>query len=273
MDQIDILSLFSLKGRVALVTGAAEGIGKAIARGMACFGADIVVSDINDNGLTQTVQEISAMGRRVEAIHCDNSQPEQIYKMFKQVDRNFNRLDILVNNVGIIIRKHPEELTIEDWERVLRINLTGTFLCAQEAGRRMIIRGQGGSIINISSIASISALGRGNLAYSVSKSAINQLTRELAVEWAKYKIRVNALLPAQIRTGYLQQMFADPSVAGRDLLNRLLTGIPLDRLGEVEDLIGPAIFLASDASSYITGALLPVDGGNLAFNAGGSKDW
>jgi NAD(P)-dependent dehydrogenase (short-subunit alcohol dehydrogenase family) len=231
------------------------------------------------------------------------SQPDQITALFQQVDQVFGRLDILVNNVGIIVRERPENLSLESWERVLRVNLTGAFLCAQEAGRRMIARGTeppgteppgteppgtepsgtepsgteppgtGGSIINISSISGWSALGRGNLAYSVSKSAINQLTRELAVEWAKHKIRVNALMPAQVRTAYLQRMFADPNFDGQGLLQRLLTGIPLNRLGEVEDLVGPAVFLASDASAFITGALLPVDGGNLALNAGGSKDW
>ena len=273
MKRANAFELFDLSGRVALVTGAAEGLGKAIALGLARFGADIAVTDINQTGLTLALEEARSQGVRAEAFTCDNSQPEQIHTMFHWLDETFNRLDILVNNVGIIARQRPVDLSLEDWERVLRINLTGTFLCAQEAGKRMIARGQGGSIINISSIAGWSALGRGNLVYSVTKSAINQLTRELAVEWAQHNIRVNALLPAQIRTTYLQRMFDDPNFDGPGLKQRLLAGIPLDRLGEAEDLVGPVVFLASEASAFITGAMLPVDGGNLAFNAGGSKSW
>lgn len=271
--QIDIDQLFSLKGRGALVTGAAEGLGKTIALGLASFGANIVITDVNEEGLKSVAEEARRLGVRAEAFRCDNSQPDQIHSLFKQLDETSNQLDILVNNVGIIARQHPVDLTLEDWERVVRINLTGTFLCTQAAGKHMIARGKGGSIINISSIAGWTALGRGNLVYSVTKSAINQLTRELAVEWAQYKIRVNALLPAQVRTSYLQRMFDNPNLDGEGLRQQLLRGIPLNRLGEAQDLVGPVVFLASDASAFITGVMLPVDGGNLALNAGGSKTW
>jgi NAD(P)-dependent dehydrogenase (short-subunit alcohol dehydrogenase family) len=188
--------------------------------------------------------------------------------MFAELDRRFGCIDILVNNVGLIARAHPEEVALADWERVLKINLTGTFLCSQEAGRRMIARGQGGSIINVSSISGISALGRGNVVYSTTKGAINQLTRELAVEWANHGIRVNAILPAQMRTAWVERMTTGPDADA--LMQKILGGIPLGRLGEPEDMVGPVIFLASKAGSFITGALLPVDGGNLALNAGGS---
>jgi len=273
MDLSNAFRLFDLSGRVALVTGAADGLGKAMAVGLASFGADIAVSDINATGLQPVIEAGRAMGVRAEAFLCDNSQPDQIHAMFHQLDEVFGHIDILVNNVGVIARQHPVDLSLEDWQRVLQINQTGTFLCTQEAGKRMIARRQGGSIINISSIASWTALGRGNLVYSVTKSAINQLTRELAVEWAKDNIRVNAILPAQIRTSYLQRMFDDPNIDKDALLQQLLAGIPLNRLGEAEDIVGPVVFLASGASAFITGALLAVDGGNLAFNAGGSKDW
>jgi NAD(P)-dependent dehydrogenase (short-subunit alcohol dehydrogenase family) len=148
--------------------------------------------------------------------------------------------------------------------------MTGTFLCTQEAGRRMIAQGQGGSIINTGSIAGVSALGRGNFVYSATKGAILQLTRELAIEWARHNIRVNAILPAQMRTpGFEQWLRNDP----RFKVEQFLVGIPLNRLGEVQDIIGPAVFLASNASSFVTGSLLPVDGGNLALNAGGNPVW
>jgi NAD(P)-dependent dehydrogenase (short-subunit alcohol dehydrogenase family) len=273
LDRANAFRLFDLSGRLALVTGAAEGLGKAIALGLASFGANIVVTDINQTGLTSVVEEARSHGGSAEALICDHSQPEEIRAMFRLLDQASKRVDILVNNVGVIVRQHPIDLTLDDWERVLRINLTGTFLCAQEAGKRMIADGKGGSIINISSIAGCTALGRGNLAYSVTKSAINQLTRELAVEWAQHNIRVNAVLPAQIRTAYLQRMFEDPNIDGAGLKQRLLAGIPLNRLGEADDVVGAVIFLASDASTFVTGAMLPVDGGNLAFNAGGSKNW
>jgi NAD(P)-dependent dehydrogenase (short-subunit alcohol dehydrogenase family) len=265
--------LFDLTGRVAVVTGAASGIGKATAVGLARFGADIAAADIDDGGLRETIEQVRSLGRRGLPVHCDTGHPDEIEAFFGEIDSTFGQVDILVNNVGIIVRKHPELLSLDDWNRVIQINLTGSFLCAQEAGRRMIEQGTGGCIINISSIAGCSALGRGNLAYSTTKGALNQLTRELAVEWAKYGIRVNAILPAQIRTSYLQQLINDPNFDSDSLIQRFLVGIPLDRLGEPEDLIGPIVFLASDAAAFVTGALIPVDGGNLALNAGGSKTW
>ena len=155
---------------------------------------------------------------------------------------------------------------------MLATGVTASFLCAQEAGRRMIAAGRGGSIVNISSIAGATALGRGNLSHSVNKGAVHQLTRELAVEWAKHGIRVNAILPCQVLTegfrAWLDSPGFDPA-----LMDRFLTGIPMNRLAEPEDIVGPTVFLASDAAAMVTGTLLPVDGGNLALNAGGSHTW
>jgi NAD(P)-dependent dehydrogenase (short-subunit alcohol dehydrogenase family) len=153
------------------------------------------------------------------------------------------------------------------------VNVTGCFLCAQAAGRRMIARGEGGAIINMSSIAGSSALGRGNFAYSVSKGAVNQFTRELAIEWAPYRIRVNAIQPCQVLTPALQSLIDDPQFDSDSLVATFLRGIPLGRLAQPEDIAAAALFLASDAASMITGALLPVDGGNLAMNAGGTVQW
>jgi NAD(P)-dependent dehydrogenase (short-subunit alcohol dehydrogenase family) len=261
-------SIFDLTGKVALVTGAAAGLGRAIAVGLAQFGADVLAVDIDKNGLDQTVAQVAALDRKVVGFECDTSQPAEIKKMFNQLDILFSTIDILVNNVGVIARAHPEDLELEDWERVIRINMTGTFLCAQEAGRRMIAGGRGGSIINISSIAGVSALGRGNFVYSTTKGAINQLTRELAIEWANHNIRVNAILPAQMRTSWVERLASGANAD--ETMKMILRGIPLNRLGEPEDIVGPVVFLASGAGAFITGALLPVDGGNLALNAGGS---
>jgi NAD(P)-dependent dehydrogenase (short-subunit alcohol dehydrogenase family) len=266
-------SLFDLGGRLAVVTGAASGLGRAIAIGLAAHGADIVGADIDDAGLAETIGQVQALGRRGLAVHCDTSQAGDVSHLFAEIDLAFDRVDILVNNAGIGSHARPEDLSLAAWERVMAVDITGYFLCAQAAGRRMIARQSGGSIINISSIAGSSALGRGNFVYSVAKGAVNQFTRELAVEWAKHKIRVNAIQPCQIRTPALQNLIDDPQFDSDRLVNRFLTGIPMNRLGEPADLVGPAVFLASDAAAWVTGVLLPVDGGNLALNAGGSHTW
>jgi NAD(P)-dependent dehydrogenase (short-subunit alcohol dehydrogenase family) len=266
-------SQFGLHGKVAVITGAAEGLGRAIAVGLARAGADVALGDINTEGLKETIELARSFGVRGVSSHCDIGEPESVRSFFELVDAELDHVDILVNNAGIIIRRHPEEIEIAEWERVFRVNATGTFLCSQQAGRRMISRGAGGSIINISSTTSLSGMGRGNFAYSASKSAINQITRDLAVEWAQYGIRVNAVVPAQVRTAYLQRLIDNPGLNSDALVATLLDGIPLHRLGEVEDVVGPVVFLASEAARFVTGILLPVDGGNLAFNAAGSKTW
>ena len=145
-------------------------------------------------------------------------------------------MDILVNNVGVGHRSRPEALSLEDWRKVVGVNLDGTFLATREAGRRMIARGAGGSIVSISSIAGSSALGRGNFVYSVTKAGIIQLTRELAVEWAPHRIRVNAIQPAQVMTKAMDRMLADPRLDPATLKERFVRGIPLDRIGEPEDI-------------------------------------
>lgn len=265
-------TIFDLTGRVAVVTGAASGLSQSIAVGFGRFGADVMVADINDDGLKTTVEQITSLGRKVSAVHCDISSPEQVDNLFKQVDQTFGRIDILVNGPFTFTRAKPEDLTLDQWDRAIAVCLTGYWMCTQAAGRRMIKQGTGGSVINISSIAGSSALGRGNFVYSVAKSGINQMTRELAVEWARHKIRVNALQPVQMLTPAVRKWLDDPNT-DQNTVNRLLMGIPMNRLGQPEDVVGPAVFLASDAAAFVTGVLLPVDGGNLALNATGSHIW
>ena len=201
-----LTGLFDLSGKVAVVTGAGLGIGKGIALGLAQHGADIVGCDIDDAALAASMAEIEAMGRRTASLRADIGRSEDILALFALVDRAFGRVDILVNNVGIGKRFHPEDLPLEDFRQVMEIGVTGSLQCAQEAGRRMISAGRGGSIINISSIAGASAIGRGNLAHSINKGAINMMTKELAVEWAKYGIRVNAIMPCQVLTEGFQNV-------------------------------------------------------------------
>src|SRR5215218_6481766 len=264
--------LFDLTGKVAVVTGAGLGIGKGIALGLARHGADIVGCDIDDGALATSMAEIEALGRTTASLHADIGRSDDIEALFALVDRSFGRVDILVNNVGIGARFRPEELPLDNFRRVIEIGVTGSLQCAQEAGRRMIAAGQGGSIINISSLAGSSALGRGNLAHSVNKGAINMMTKELAVEWAKHGIRVNAILPCQVLTEGFQKWLDSPGF-DQALMDRFLQGIPMNRLALAEDMAGPAVFLASDAAAMVTGTLLAVDGGNLAYNAGGSHNW
>ncbi len=266
---------FGLDGRVAVVTGAGAngGIGHAIALAMARAGADLFLSDVDAEGAAETAREVQGLGRRAVAGRCDLGSADEILAMVAACERAFDRVDVLVNNVGIGYRSRPEELSLEDWRAVVGVNLDGTFLVTREIGRRMIRRGRGGSIVSISSIAGSSALGRGNFVYSVTKAGIIQLTRELAVEWAPYRIRVNAIQPVQTMTRAMDRMLHDPRLKPGSLRERFLRGIPLDRIAEPEDIAKAAVFLASDAAGFITGHALPVNGGNLALNAGGSKVW
>ena len=264
-----------LSGRVALVTaaGANGGIGHAAALALADAGADLFVCDIDVPGVEQTAREIAALGRCCAWAACDFADPRSILAMIGEFDRAFSQIDILVNNVGIGHRARPEDLSLEGWQEVVNVNLNGTFLCTREVGRRMIACGQGGSIVNIASIAGSSALGRGNFVYSVTKGGIIQFTRELALEWSSHNIRVNAIQPAQTLTPAVQRMFEDLRLDPQTLHDRLVRGIPLNRLGQPEDIARAALFLVSDGASFINGHILPVDGGNLAMNAGGSKVW
>lgn len=268
--------LFALTGKLAVVTGASAngGIGHAIAIGLAQAGADIVVADIDDEGAQVTGQEVEALGRKALVVHCDISSEAEVETLFSLVDRSFGQVDILVNvPFAFPPRVQPHNLSLVDWERVLSVNLTGYFLCARQAIRRMLKQDSGGAILNIGSIAGASALGRGNFPYSVSKAGIHQMTREMALEYARQGIRVNAILPAQVMTpGFKKSMLTDPNY-GEEMRQRFLTGIPIGRLLNPEDFVGPALLLCSDAGAAVTGVLLPVDGGNLAMNAGGSHTW
>ena len=264
-----------LTGRVAIVTGAAAngGIGHVTAIELAKAGADLFICDIDGEGAQRTAREIEDLGRKCTARYCDFNDAAQVEAMFESFDRAYPRVDILINNVGIGSRYRPEALPLEEWRKIININLEATWVCTQETGRRMIRAGRGGSIVSISSIAGSSALGRGNFVYSVTKGGLIQFTRELAVEWAPYKIRVNAIQPAQTRTQAMTRMLNDPQLDPKTLTARFVRGIPLDRIGEPEDIARACLFLASDGASFITGHTLPVDGGNLALNAGGSKLW
>jgi NAD(P)-dependent dehydrogenase (short-subunit alcohol dehydrogenase family) len=270
---MNVLDLFRLTDRVAVVTGWGSGIGREIALAFADAGAHVAGFELVAETGEETAALVGEHGRQALAVQCDVSDPAQVEAAFVTIDERFGRLDILVNDAFVGSHSHPESIPFDEWKRVLDVNITGYFLCAQQAARRMIHQGRGGAIINLSSIAGSSALGRGNFAYSVSKGATNQFTRELAIEWAPHGIRVNAIQPCQVRTPALQKLIDDPQFDSDTLLATFLRGIPMGRLAEPMDVAAAAVFLASDAAAMITGTMLPVDGGNLAMNAGGTVGW
>lgn len=265
-------SLFDLNARVAVVTGGAGALGSQTCRGFAQWGASVAVVDTRIEDASRVAEGITAEGGKAVAFAGDVSCEAEVAKLFTQIDQMFGQLNILVNGVSTaIVRKPPEEVSLDDWRHMLDNNLTSYFLCSKAAARRMIDSGRGGSIVNISSIAGVTALGRGATAYGVAKGGVVQLTRETAFAWAQHKIRVNAILPCQFTNRGWAERQADPE--SQHLIQRVLDGIPLGRFGEAREIVGPILFLVSDAASMVTGAILPVDGGNLAMNAGGSLEW
>jgi NAD(P)-dependent dehydrogenase (short-subunit alcohol dehydrogenase family) len=257
--------LFDLSGKIAVVSGAASGMGKASARALAAHGATVVMLDRNEAGLAATAGEIaSAGGRAVPRVH-DTASVDAARRLFEWIDAEFGRVDFLANIAGESIMADPLAITPEQIREVLENLVVGRFAHCREAACRMIRQG-GGSIVNIGSIGGVSSLGRGHIAYAMAMAAVAQMTRELSTEWASRGIRVNAILPAQVMNPGLEKRIAERPA----MEEQWLSGIPRGRLGRPEDIQGLIVLLASDASSWITGTLIPLDGGNLAMNAGGS---
>ena len=248
--------LFSLKRKVALVTGGNAGLGKGIARGFAQAGADIAIGARNKTKTDEVVRELKEeFGVRAIGVQVDVRQEQQILDMVQKILDHFGRIDILVNNAGMNIRKFPQDITSKEWDEVLEVNLRSAFLCAKAVYPAMKKAG-GGKIISIGSMTSI--LGGAKLAqYGASKGGILQMTRSIAVAWAPDNIQVNSILPGWINT--------DLTVGARrdipGLQERVVARTPAGRWGEPDDLKGTAIFLASAASDFVTGVGLPVDGG------------
>jgi len=258
-------NLFDLTHKVAVVSGAARGMGRAMSLALAEAGADLLLVDLNETGVRETAREIAALGRRAIPAVCDVSDPAGIRAVFRQLDAEFGRIDFLGNVAGEGILGAPEDIRLEDVEQVWRNLVFGRFCACQEAGRRMLAAGRG-SIVNVGSLASVTALGRGHIAYSMAMGAVAQMTRELSTEWSGSGVRVNAILPAQVLNPSLEKRMAE----NPRLRDQFLSGIPAGRFGRPDDIRGLAVLLASDASVWITGALIPMDGGNLALNGGGS---
>jgi 2-deoxy-D-gluconate 3-dehydrogenase len=247
--------VFDLKGRVAIVTGGNGGIGLGMARGLSNAGARIVVAG-RDAGKSQAaVQELTARGGEAHAVAADVTDERAVGRLVEATLERFGRLDVLVNNAGINIRKPVHELALEEWRRVLDTNLTSAFLCSRAAYPAFKSAG-GGKIINIGSMMSIFGASFAPV-YSASKGGIVQLTKSTAVAWARDNIQVNAVLPGWIDTALTQN--ARREVPG--LNDNVLRRTPAGRWGTIDDMAGVAVFLASPASDFVTGAVIPVDGG------------
>lgn len=258
-------NFLNLDGKLSIVTGAASGMGKAIACGLAEYGSDVVIVDRNEKGLLSTEKDLKKIGVEVLNIKTDLSSLEGIDNLFEKVDFLERNIDFLANVAGEGILGKPEKISIEELKNVLNNLVVCRFYMCQQSGIRMLKQGKG-SILNIGSLASTSALGRGHIAYSIAMGGVNQMTKELSTEWSSRGVRVNTIAPAQVLNESLKErMENDP-----ELENFFLGGIPTGRLGTPDDIKGIAVLLASDASSWITGATIPLDGGNIAMNSGGT---
>lgn len=251
---------FRLDGTVAIVTGGANGIGRATALAFAAAGARVTIVDRDGDAAERLAEEMSAAGQAATAAVADVSDEAAIEATFSDVVAREGAINLLVNNAGLAIRRPSTELPLADWEKVVAVNMTGVFLCARAAARHMMAAGRGGSVVNLGSIMSLSGGGLyPNISYQTTKGAIVNMTRALAVEWAPHNIRVNAVAPTWVRTGFIAPLLAQP-----EMLARIEAMTPLGRLAEPEEVAAAILFLASPAASMITGHTLPVDGGFLA---------
>lgn len=249
--------LFSLEGKAALVTGGGSGLGQAIAVGLASAGASVAVSGRDSRKLNETVSMITKAGGRAVSIPMDILDTDSVNDAVSRTVEEYGHIDILVNSAGVHLKKDTLEVTDEEWSRVIETNLTGSFRVCRAVGTQMKVQGRG-KIINIASLGSFVAL-KDAAAYTSSKAGIILLTKNLAVELAPFNIQVNAIAPGVFRTAL------NAKVLVGERLERILSNTPMKRLGTPDELAGTAVYLSSKASDFVTGAVIPVDGGFLAW--------
>ncbi len=251
--------MFSVEGKVALVTGAAQGLGESMVKLLSEGGARVIACDVNEEGINRTVEQVHAErpDASCEPIKADVADDNDVARLLHHIAAQYGRLDICINNAGVLERGPIEQMSLKAWARVMDVNVTGVFLVSKYAAQLMIDSKQGGSIINMSSMsAQIVNVPMKQTAYNVSKAAVSMLTKSCAVEWAPYGIRVNALAP-----GYIRTAMTGPDFEAGGQFASLLQWIPLKQLGEPSDLWGAIMWLASDASGYVTGSIVTIDGG------------
>jgi NAD(P)-dependent dehydrogenase (short-subunit alcohol dehydrogenase family) len=254
---MSVKDLFDLSGETAIVTGAGQGLGESMAHGLAEAGANIVIADINLESAEKTAADLKKIGVKAIAIKTDITKTNDVNKMAEITVKEFGKIDILVNNAGIMrTGKTPENIEEEEWKRVINVDLTGVFLASKAVGSQMI-RQKYGKIINIASMSGIIVnMNRKLTDFCSAKGGVIMLTKALASEWAKHNIRVNAIAP-----GYMRTIQNEAAISNPKIFEEMCTLTPLNRPGEVNELNGPVVFLASQASSFMTGHTLLVDGG------------
>lgn len=256
----ELRQIFSLEGKVAVVTGAGGTLGHALAKGLAVFGADVACWDIKTDIMEDVVADIKALGKKATASAVNVTDDDSVKGAMAQVIKEFGKVNIMVTVAGTAGNRQPAEtFDIKEWQKVMDVNVRGTMLCAKYAGAEYVKQGGGGKVITIGSVRGFLGHPGGYAAYGTSKGAVHLLTKQLATEWAKYKINVNAIAPSIFWTPLTQQIKNDP-----EMVKIFMARIPLGRAAELDDFIGACVFLSSEASDYITGLVLSVDGGAVA---------
>jgi NAD(P)-dependent dehydrogenase (short-subunit alcohol dehydrogenase family) len=252
---MDYQKLFSLEGKTALITGGARGLGKAMAEALAQVGSNIVIADMEAASAEKAADELASFGTKTLGLEVDVTNEAQVHKAIDRVVSDFKELNIVINNAGICQKIKVENQSLEDWKKTMDVNVNGVFLISKYAGKQMKAQG-GGSIINIASMSSFIANTEAQCAYNASKAAVAMMTKCMASEWVNDNIRVNAIAPGYMKTDMTKPIFAP----GGELAH-VLDMVPMNRLGEPHELGGLAIYLASEASSFVTGSSFIVDGG------------
>ena len=257
---MNVRELFDLKDRVAIVTGGSRGLGKEIAIGLGEMGAKVAITARRGEGLLSTAKELSGIGIECLPITTDISEADGVKLMVAKTLERWGVIDILVNNAGVVWASPPEEMTLDRWDYVMNINARGTFICCQEVGREMI-KQKRGNIINVSSAVGVAAVDPKSgqfISYQASKAGINIMTKQLAAEWGCHNIRVNAVAPSFLATRLTNALIERTG-------ENMLRWIPLGRIGRADEIKGAVVFLASEASSYITGQVICIDGGTTVW--------
>ncbi len=252
-------NMFRFEDKVAIIAGGCGGIGSVISHGLAQLGATVVIADHAVDKACECAESIQKQGDRAFALGFEITEPESVHHLVSETSGETGHVDILINCVGMHIEKPAEDYSIEDWDLVNNVNLRGAFLLSQAVGRQMIHQGTGGKHIHISSVRSLLGIRRGYISYCTTKGGMNLMVKQLATEWAKHQINVNAIAPTFVRTELVKHYLED-----REFYSGLVNRIPLGRVGEPIDVAGATLFLASHAADFITGHVLMVDGGVTA---------